>query len=183
MDEAELIYQLRIGSEEAFSELLSIYQRIVLNICYRFLLVKEDAEDVSQDVFVEVYQSIKNFRGDSKLSTWIYRIAVSKSLDEIKKQNRKKRFSSLGKALGLEQISFILKSHDRADKKMAETEEMQLLLKAMNHLPESQRIAITLSKMEGYTNKQIAELMDTTLIAVESLIYRGKQNLKKLLKQ
>jgi RNA polymerase sigma-70 factor, ECF subfamily len=183
MNEADLIYHLKTGSKEAFAELLTLYQRTVLNICYRFLLNKEDAEDVSQDVFVEIYHSIKNFRGDSKLSTWIYRLAVSKSLDEIKKQKRKKRFSSVGKALGLEQVALLLKSHDSADKKIEENEEMQLLLKALNRLPESQRIALTLSKLEDYTNTQIAELMRTSLTAVDSLIYRGKQNLKTFLQQ
>ena len=96
MEEAELLQKLKAGDKAAFSELVRLYSNRVINTCYRFLLDKEDAEDVSQEVFIEVFQSIGSFRGDAKLSTWIYRIAVTRSLDEIKKRNRKKRLSSEG---------------------------------------------------------------------------------------
>ncbi|MEI6853916.1 MAG: sigma-70 family RNA polymerase sigma factor, partial [Bacteroidota bacterium] len=148
MTEADLLLQLKTGSKEAFAELLALHQNAVLNICYRFLLNKEDAEDISQDVFVEVYNSVSHFRGESKLSTWLYRIAVSKSLDEIKKRNRKKRFSSLGKAIGLEHIAEWLSAHETPEKKITDNEDMQLLYEALNKLPNNQRIALTLSKIE-----------------------------------
>ncbi|MEI6852056.1 MAG: RNA polymerase sigma factor [Bacteroidota bacterium] len=181
MTEADLLCRLKTGSNEAFAELLALYQNAVLNICYRFLLNKEDAEDISQDVFVEVYNSVSHFRGESKLSTWLYRIAVSKSLDEIKKRNRKKRFSSLGRAIGLEQIAGWFTNHERPDVKIEQDQDMLILLNALNQLPNSQRIALTLSKMEDYSNRQIAEIMESSLTAVDSLIYRGKQNLKAIL--
>ncbi|MFV8354456.1 RNA polymerase sigma factor [Flavobacterium sp. XS2P14] len=85
--------KLQLNNKDAFDELVILYRIRVINTCYRFLLNKDDAEDVSQEVFIEVFQSIQSFRGDSKLSTWIFRIAVTKSLDEIKKRNRKKRIS------------------------------------------------------------------------------------------
>ena len=181
MTEPELLAQLKAGNKTAFAELVSEYQIKVINICYRFLLNKADAEDIAQEVFIEVYHSIKQFRGDSALSTWIYRIATTKSLDEIKKQNRQKRITSIGELLGIEQIANWVAGKGRPDKTLEEKEGLSLLIKALNKLPESQRVALTLSKVEGYNNAEVAEIMETTLTAVDSLIYRAKQNLKSFL--
>jgi RNA polymerase sigma-70 factor, ECF subfamily len=178
MNEAELILQLKSGNREAFAQLVSAYRNSVLNVCYRFLLNQEDAEDVSQEVFFEVYRSIKNFRGESKLSTWIYRIAATKSMNEIKRINRKKRISSAAKTLGIEKIASLIAGNERPDKALEDHEGFSILMKALNNLPENQRIALTLSKLEGHCNAEIAEIMQTTLTAVDSLIYRAKQNLK-----
>jgi RNA polymerase sigma-70 factor, ECF subfamily len=181
MKEEELIHQIKKGNKDAFASLLSSYRDSVLNICYKFLLNKEDAEDVAQEVFVEVYFGIKKFRGESKLSTWIYRIAVTRSLDEIKKRNRKKRFTSIGRALGLEHITHMVAGDDAPDKKLEKKEDFELIKQALNRLPDNQRIAITLSKIEGHSNPEISEIMKTSLTAVDSLIYRAKQNLRSIL--
>jgi RNA polymerase sigma-70 factor, ECF subfamily len=158
--------------------LVCTYQKNVINICYRFLLNKEDAEDVAQEVFIEIFHAIHKFKGESKLSTWIYRIAVSKSLDELKKRNRQKRISSVGEAIGLDQIVHWMRSNDRPDKKIEENEQLAILMKTLDRLPENQRIALTLSKIERTSNAEIAEIMKTSLTAVDSLIYRAKQKLK-----
>ena len=181
MDEPQLISQLKSGNKDAFAELVSAYQKNVLNICYRFLLNREDAEDTAQEVFIEVYHSINKFRGDSTLSTWIYRIATTKSLDEIKKRSRQKRITSFGELLGLDKITNWLIDKERPDKILEEKEDLSLLMEALNKLPESQRIALTLSKVEGHSNTEVAEIMETSLTAVDSLIYRAKQNLKSFL--
>lgn len=177
MEEMVFLHQLKSGDKTAFAKLVAIHQRNVINICYRFLLNQEDAEDIAQEVFIEVFHSLKNFKGQSKLGTWIYRIAVSKSLDEIKKQNRKKRISSAGKILGLEQISDWLAGGTRPDKILEAQESLDILFENLNKIPDNQRIALTLSKIDGYSNPEIAELMQTTVIAVESLIYRAKKQL------
>ena len=130
--EAEFLIRLKSGNDVAFAELVSGYKKIVLNICYRFLLNREDAEDVSQEVFLEVHHSIKNFREDSKLSTWIYRIAVSKSLDELKRQARKKRITSIGKTLGIEKISQWLAGNERPDKAIEDREDLDRIMKALD---------------------------------------------------
>ena len=183
MEDAELLDKLKTGDRSAFNELVKRYSRKVVNICYRFLLNRDDAEDIAQEVFIEVFYSLKKFRGDSKLSTWIYRIATCRSMDEIKKQNRKKRFTSIGKAIGLDQIAHWVSSNERPDRTMEEKENLSALMKALNALPENQRVALTLSKIEGYSNTEIAEIMQTSLTAVDSLIYRAKQNLKDFLNQ
>ena len=104
MDEKDLVQNLKIGNPAAFNALVSQYSSRVMNTCYRFLLNQHDAEDIAQEVFIEVYQSIGSFRQEAKLSTWIYRIAVTKCLDELKKRQRKKRFVTIGKVLHLDEV-------------------------------------------------------------------------------
>ena len=175
MIDIEWLQRLKSGDKTAFNELMIQYKSNVINTCYRFLLDKEDAEDISQDVFVEVYLSILSFRSESKISTWIYRITVTKCLDEIKKRNRKKRISSLGKLLRLDDVANWIAGGKQPDADLEISDTMTAINKALNQLPDNQRIAFTLSKIDGFTNQEISEIMKTTTIAVESLIYRAKK--------
>ena len=167
--------KLQLNNKDAFDELVLLYRIRVINTCYRFLLNKDDAEDVSQEVFIEIFQSIQSFRGDSKLSTWIFRIAVTKSLDEIKKRNRKKRISSLGKILHLDDVASWISGGKMPDQDLIASDNIKQIYKVLNQLPDNQRIAFTLSKMDGFNNLEIAEIMNTTVIAVESLVCRAKK--------
>jgi RNA polymerase sigma-70 factor, ECF subfamily len=175
MDNPDLLRKLKAGDKAAFNELVMLYANRIINTCYRFLLDREDAEDISQEVFIEVFQSIKSFRGDSKLSTWIYRIAVTKSLDELKKRNRKKRIIALGKILHIDEVTNWIAGGQMPDKSILEKEKMKEVMQALNNLPDNYRVAFTLSKIEGYTNSEIAEIMNTTIAAVESLVSRAKK--------
>lgn len=179
MDEADFLRKLKAGDTGAFTELVNQHRFRVINTCYRFLLDRKDAEDVSQDVFIEVYQSIRTFRGGSTLSTWIYRIAVTRSLDELRKRKRKKRLSSFGKVLHLDDVAEWMGGGTRPDKAIQEKEKMGEVAQALNSLPDNQRVAFTLSKIEGYTNAEIAEIMNTTKVAVESLVSRAKLRVSK----
>lgn len=170
-----MIHPQKSNENIAFKELVTQYKNGVINTCYRFLLNKEDAEDISQDVFVAVFQSLPSFRGDAQLSTWIYRITVTKCLDEIKKRNRKKRWASVTKMLHIDEVSHWISGGTMPDKALHENEKMQEVALVLTTLPENQRVAFTLSKIEGFSNQEIAEIMDTTTLAVESLIYRAKK--------
>lgn len=175
------------GNRLAFNELVMLYKQRVINTCYKFLLNREDAEDVSQDVFIEVFQSLKSFRGDSKISTWIYRIAITKSLDELKKRKRKKRISSIGKMLHIDDFANWISGGQMPDADLEISDNLRLIGHVLNQLPENQRIAFTLSKIDGLNNTEISEIMNTTNIAIESLIYRAKKrindDLEKILKK
>jgi RNA polymerase sigma-70 factor (ECF subfamily) len=175
-EEEEIILKLKAGDMKAFDLLVKKNRLMVLNICYKFLLDKDDAQDVSQEVFIEVYQSIRYFKGNSKLSTWIHRIAVTKSLDEIKKRKRKKRITSIGKLFSLDNISNMPGTdRNRPDELIESKEKIRYLLHALDQLPERQRIAFTLSKLEGYTNSEIADIMNISLMSAETLISRAKK--------
>jgi RNA polymerase sigma-70 factor, ECF subfamily len=178
-EDSSLINQLKAGNISAFNKLVEMYRNRVINTCYRFLLDKQEAEDVSQEAFLEVYQSIQSFRGDAKLSTWIYRIAVTKSLDQIKKQKRKKRISSIGKIVHLDDLTEWLAGGAMPDRELGRKETIFAIAAALDALPDNQRAAFTLSKIDGYTNTEIADIMKTSVTAVESLVYRAKKALIK----
>lgn len=174
MVDDQFLIKLKSGERTAFHQLVIQHKDRVLNTCYRFLLNKEDAEDVSQEVFIEVFQSLRHFRGDAQLSTWIYRIAVSKCLDGLKKRKRKKRISSIGKVLHIDNMLDWFSSDSTASTHVEEKESLREISEALDKLPDNQRIAFTLSKIEGYSNREIAEIMKTTIVSVETWIHRAK---------
>lgn len=175
MVDEQFLIKLRSGEQTAFQKLVDQHKDKVLNTCYRFLLNREDAEDVSQEVFIEVYESIAHFRGDAQLSTWIYRIAVSKCLDELKKRRRKKRVTSFGRILHIEDIVVRFMSDRRPDVAIEEKEGLKQISEVLDKLPDNQRIAFTLSKIEGYNNREIADIMKTTVVSVETWVHRAKR--------
>jgi len=187
MNDAELIDKLTAGDSEAFDSLLETYQDRVVNICYRFVHHASDAEDVAQEVFIEIIQSIARFRGDAKLSTWIYRVAVTKAFDFIRKKNRKKRLGHLKQVLGIQteekRRDFEPEDATEPADALEQKERAAVLAQALAALPESQRIAITLNQYEGLGYAEVAEIMATTVSAVESLLFRAKKNLRKHLRR
>jgi len=90
LDEKDIIEDLKEGNSRTFKELVDHYQVPVFNTCLGIVHNRQDAEDVAQDVFIEIFRSVSGFRSDSKLSTWIYRIAVNKSINFVRKQKRQK---------------------------------------------------------------------------------------------
>jgi len=183
MTNTEIAERILTGQPGAFKELVEEHQLKVINTCFRFLNNKEDAEDIAQEVFLEVHRSIDKFRGEAKLSTWIYRIAVTKSLDFIRKKKRKKRMGHLKRILGVDEELDKLPANNMDDPERAleKEERVKILEEALNSIAENQRTAIILSKYDGYSNQEIAEIMDTSISAVESLIHRAKKNLEKKL--
>ena len=180
---AEFIQKLKARDESAFRELIDTHKERVLNTCYRFIQNRDDVEDLSQEVFIEVYRSIDSFREDSQLATWIYRIAVNKSLDFIKKYKRRKRFAFMKSlsndeaAVEPEQLINRTTPLDQLEQK----ERAHILNSAVNKLPENQRIALILSRYEGLSRNEIGEIMGTSVTAVDASIHRGKKNLQKQL--
>ena len=184
MDEYQLIKGIQQGDRKAFQVLVETYQRMVVNTCMGIVHNKVDAEDLAQDLFLEVFRTAENFRGDSKVSTWVYRIATNRSLNLIRKNKRKRFFQSIeetfsgGKNRGSE-ISE--RRGDQPDQNITDQERSDLLHHAIDQLPEKQRIAFTLNKYEELPYQQIAEIMEISLASVESLIHRAKKNLQKQL--
>jgi len=185
-DENKLLEHLIQGDPEAFDALITEYQDRVVSTCARFVHNLQDAEDVAQDVFLEVYQSVAGFRGQSRLSTWIYRIAVTKSLDFVRKMTRKKRLGKVKRLFGLDADEEQTKI-DPADstpspqRSLESQEQAEILNQAINALPENQRTAIVLTHFEQLSHADASQIMGNTVSAVESLIHRAKQNLRQYL--
>ncbi len=184
MNQTELVVQLQQGDEAAFKKLVDDYQVMVYNTALGIVQNADDADDITQEVFIQVFRSVSSFKGDSQFSTWLYRITLGKALDHEKKAKRKKRFGFVQSLFG---------GHDEVDKQQAEfdhpgvkmekKERANELFNALKQIPEKQRIAFTLHKLEGQSYQEVAEIMNTTLYAVESLMGRAKANLRKELKK
>jgi RNA polymerase sigma-70 factor (ECF subfamily) len=174
---------VRRGDHDAFRWLVEAHKNRVLNTCYRFVHDREDAEDLAQETFVEVHRSIARFRGDSDLATWIYRIAVTKSLDFIRKRDRAKRGGPLKRLLRLDQDfeGAPAPESSRPDAQLEDQERRRILQAALQALPKKQRIAFVLSKYDALSYKEIAAVLTTSVAAVESLIHRAKTSLQKRL--
>lgn len=183
MNQSEvLVNQLKQGNQSGFTALVDLYQDMVYNTAFSIVQNEDDADDVAQEVFVQVYLSVNTFKGESKLSTWIYRITITKALDHEKKKKRKKRFGFIQSLFGgeAEELHHPVE-FDHPGVQLEKKERAAELFKALKKLPDKQRIAFTLHKLEGQSNQQIAEIMNTSLYAVESLMGRAKSNLKKIL--
>jgi RNA polymerase sigma-70 factor, ECF subfamily len=166
----------------SFEQIYSTYKNKVFNTVIGYLQHPENAEEVTQDVFVEVYRSLHAFKGDSALGTWIYRIAVNKSLDFIRSGKRKKRFGLITALLDGNAPQEIQPADFIHPGVLLENKERSVILfKAIGTLPDSQKTAFILSKLEQQGNKEIADIMQLGVGAVESLLSRARENLKKQL--
>jgi len=179
----ELIDKIQRGDQSGFTAVVDLYQELVYNTAISIVQNKEDADDITQEVFVQVYLSIQSFKGDSKFSTWLYRITVSKALDHERKKKRKKRFGFMQSLFGSQQEeAFHPVEFDHPGVQLEKKESARDLFSALKKLPEKQRVAFTLHKMEGQSYQEIAAIMNTSLYAVESMMSRARTNLKKILK-
>ncbi|HQW84108.1 MAG TPA: RNA polymerase sigma factor [Ferruginibacter sp.] len=180
MNQPDLIAQLQQGDEQAFTKLVEEWQDMVYNTALGIVQNEEDADDITQEVFIQVYQSISSFKGISKFSTWLYRITVSKALDHEKKKKRKKRFGFVQSLFNNQDEEILLPAvFDHPGVELEKKEKARELFNVLKNIPDKQRIAFTLHKLEGKSHQEVAEIMNTTLFAVESLISRAKANLKK----
>lgn len=183
MNEWELIEQLKQGDQSAFKFIVDTWKDMVYNTALSIVQQEEDAEDVTQEVFVQVYQSIEGFKRESKFSTWLYRITLSKAMDHERRKKRKKRFAFVKSLFG-EGSEVVVDPPDfnHPGVSLDNKEKAAILFKAMESLPDNQRMAFVLNKVEGLSYQEISEVMETTVSAVESLLHRAKTNLRKELK-
>lgn len=139
------------------------------------------AEDITQEVFITVYKSILSFNRKSSLSTWIYRITVNKCLDHLRSKGRKKRMGFFSNVFNPEEPINDTPSFDHPGIRMEQKENARYLFAAIDTLVENQRTVFVLAHVEELPQKDIAEIMNISVKAVESLLQRAKANLRKKL--
>lgn len=182
MDDNILLNKIAQKDEKAFQYFVEKYNNMVINICNNIVNNYDDAMDISQEVFIKIYESVKDFRKDSKVSTWIYRISVNKSLNFLRSKKRQKWFSGLDILFGDENKTF-----EPIDSKPIISDDLELdenkkaLYFALNKLSEKQNIAIRLNSFEDLSYKEISEIMDISVSEVGVLINRGKKKLHKII--
>ncbi|MCA0383389.1 MAG: RNA polymerase sigma factor [Bacteroidetes bacterium] len=180
--EQELIEKLKKGDQAAFRFMVTSWQDMVYNTSLGLVQNEMDAEDVTQEVFVKAFESIHGFKGESKVSTWLYRITVTKSLDFLRSKKRKKRFGYIYSLFGEDNELAINPPEFVHPGIVSEKKQVAAaLFKALETLPEQQRVAFVLTRLEGLGHKEVSEVMGNTVPAVESLLQRAKINLKKQL--
>ncbi len=178
-----MMTKLREGDEQAFRELVSQFRDRVFNTALGLLQHHENAEDITQEVFIEIFRSIPRFRGECSLSTWIYRITVRKSLEQIRRGNRSKRSGILFSIFGREDHLNVPSENPffHPGVLLENKQRSAILFGAIAMLPLTQRTAFTLHKVEGLSQSEIAGVMKTSVSSVESLIVRAKRKLKEIL--
>jgi RNA polymerase sigma factor (sigma-70 family) len=183
LEEAAFIKLLVNRDESAFKILIRDYSEIVYNTTLSIVQNEHDAEDVTQEVFIEIFQSISKFKGEARLTTWIYRIALTKSLEFIRRKKRQKRtgmLQSLFQKNETEPIKEAIHFY-HPGVQLENKERSAILFAAIDKLPENQKSAFLLSKIEQLSYAEISEIMQTSVSSVESLLFRAKQNLRKIL--
>lgn len=149
-----------------------LYKDRVFNVAISYLKNEPEAEEITQDVFVTIFQKAYQFQGKSKVSTWIYRITVNKSLNQLQ-INERLATSRLESKIEKE-VDFV---HPGV---LLENKELSTyLFKAIDTLKEQQKTAFILSYIEDLPRQEVADIMNTTLKSVESLLQRAKSNLRK----
>lgn len=164
------------GNSRAFAVLVDRYKHMVFTIAKKVLKIDEEAEEVAQDVFIKVYQSMHTFKGESKFSTWLYRIAYHKSLDYLKKQKRSLTTSSIDSNMEyhLESVGNILDNFEAEDRKAT-------IKSAMDQLAHDDSVVLTLHYFEELSLKEIAKIIGLETNTVKVRLFRSRKRLAEIL--
>lgn len=177
----QLLAAVRAGSETAFRLLLERHQDRVFNVVAGFLPNRQDAEDVSQEVFIEIWRSAGQFRREARVSTWIYRVAVSKALQALRHRARTKRAGFFRSLVGLDHPEAQCRpaDFDLPGVALENRERLEILHQNLAKLPDNQRIALVLRNIEGLAQPEVAAVLGVSVGAVEGLLSRAKDQLRK----
>ncbi len=162
-----------------FEDIYFTHKNLVYNLALQYVQNAEDAQEIAQDVFVAVYNMIDSFRGESSISTWVYRITINKSLDYLKAKKRKKRFAYITSIFYNDnnELNFDTPNFNHPGVLLEDQEALEHLFALINQLSDNQRTVLILSKIEQKSQQEIAEIMSLSVKAVESLLQRAKANL------
>lgn len=169
MSDEDIIKGITQGDEESFISLVDNYKNKIINLCYSFTYDYHEAEDLSQEIFINIYKNAHKFRGESSFPTYIYKISLHKCLD----YKRKKSIKSLLKGLFNIESTYVEE----------ELDEKSYIRKLVCELPEELKIPIILYYFVGLNQNEIGEILKVSTKAVEGRIYRAKKKLKKVLEK
>ncbi|WP_286234636.1 RNA polymerase sigma factor [Thalassotalea sediminis] len=171
--DGELVAQAQRGEQHAFLQLYQRHYKRVYALCWRMLADKDSAEDACQEVFVQLWQKIKNFRGDSKFSTWLHSVATNVVLGHIRKQK-----TWIQRVFSIEE-----KYVEEQSATMSDQAEVSLLDQKIQQLPERARIVFVLFAVEGYRHEEIANMMGMAVGSSKAQYHRAKTLLKEALSE
>ena len=175
--DGELVKSSLEGDKQAFGEIVTRYQGMVARTVKGMLGDSVFSEDIGQDVFIKLFYSLPDFRGEAKLSTYIQKIAVNLTLNEIKR--RKRFFSTFSQRGNNEMYEFEVADHDTEEKKEAQ----ELVGKALMNLDPKFRVIVAMRMLQGYSTKETAEILDLPLGTVLSRLSRAQEQMKDILEK
>ena len=169
------------GDEYAFETLVRRHQTSVLNLIYRYVGDRTMARDLAQEVFIRVWRAAKSFKPKAKFTTWVYRIAANFCLNELKSSSRKKLFFSESLVEEGRPPNEESNVSSSAEDMLLAEERTRRISEALHSLPEDQRMALILKRYDNLSYHEIANIMECSVSAVESLLVRAKRNLQEKL--
>ena len=183
MNEQELIGRLRQGDEPVFRWLVDNLSHRLHHTVLNIVQDRDDAEDVLQETFIQVHGSIGSFKGESKLSTWVHKIAIRKALEKLRKRKTRQRIQAIipwwmpdeKRSVDVVEMNPGIAAENK--------EKATALFKAIDQLPENQKLAFTLIRVQGMKHDEVTEIMGLGVKAIESLLSRAKENLKQHLEK
>jgi RNA polymerase sigma-70 factor (ECF subfamily) len=165
----------------SFPDVYEKHQHLAYNLCLNYLQNRQDAEEAAQDVFVKIHAKLPTFEGKSSLKTWVYRVTVNHCLDVLKARKRHKRFAFItGLFGGDEKTDPVFSDFNHPGILLEDREALEMLFGKINQLPDNQKTALILKYIDDLPQREIAEVMQVSEKAVESLLQRAKQQLRKI---
>jgi RNA polymerase sigma-70 factor (ECF subfamily) len=174
VDDDELVKRVCMGETQLFRLLIERHQQHIFNLCYRMLRQFEEADDATQDTFLKAYRSLKQFRGDARLKTWLCQIARNECLNRLRHEN----MASLDQQLTTD-YSFQIADSMPSPLELIEQQETQSIVhEAINKLPHQYRLVITLFHLNGLSYEEISQVMEIPMGTVKTHIFRARELLK-----
>lgn len=183
LTDLELIKLLRKGDLKALEEIVEKYETKIFNLAMKFMGSQEDAEEVSQDVFLTLYQKASSFKGNSAFSSWLYRITVNSAFMKLRKRKRDMSISinDLSTPNQRDWLERDTSYHSCSETKVVNTELTGILNKAILKLPQRYRSVFVLKDIDGLSNQEVSSLLDLSMPAVKSRLHRARLMLQKRL--
>ncbi|OOG68092.1 RNA polymerase sigma factor [Flavobacterium sp. A45] len=178
LSDQHYINQIIRGDTNVFSVLVDRYKEMIFTLALKMIKNREEAEEVSQDTFVKVYNSLNKFKGDSKFSTWIYRIAYNTCLDRLKKNKKDESTISID-----EFSDHLVKTLDNALSALEDKERKQTIQNCMNLLSREENFLLTLYYFDDQNLDEIAKIMDINSNNVKVKLFRSRKKLAVILKK
>jgi RNA polymerase sigma-70 factor, ECF subfamily len=181
--EHELIKRIISGEPDLFSALVEKHRNMVFRTCMGYFHDSDEAEDLTQEIFIQAFLSLSSYRGDSSFSTWLYRISINACLNLIRREKNSPfagRLVNMFSGEGQKDVYPVVDLPDIDDPEsiIIRNEHLKWLQGMLDSLPDSQRTAIILSKYDDLSQREIAEIMQISEGAVEALLQRAKKNLR-----
>src|SRR5437867_9169825 len=179
-EEQRVVKRAKTGDMEAYDELVRRYQERIYATIYHMTANHEDANDLAQETFIKAFQALKSFKGDSSFFTWVYRIAVNKTINFLKQRKNKTHLSLNDLDFNAEHdpdlVALVSEKTPRREVNLAELQEK--LNAAMQKLSEDHRLVVTLHDIQGLSHEEIGEIMDCNIGTVRSRLFYARQQLQ-----